>query len=283
MLKNAGAEPVIAADMLERVLTKLNIHCKPSLDLTGLNRLYAAYSSHVPNDNIQKRIWLAGDKLRPVTGGDPGEFFTNWLDHGTGGTCFPANGALCTLLRATGFDAWRISGSVLMEGIEPEGNHGSVVARLDGIKYLVDAQLASFKALPLLPGQSSSTGDGIHDIRAVPVPEGLDVEWFPGSNRQKPLVMRPDLETGAVTHEYFLAQYALSASRDRRRSPFNEALFIARHFPESILIVGRNKRIEVLAGNVVCTREITLAGRDRILVEEFGISESAVRFIPPDE
>lgn len=282
MIIRLAAEPSIAEELLERVLAKLEITSKPTLDLAGLNRLYAAYSSHIPNDNIHKRIWLSGSRARPLTGGDPIEFFTNWLDHGTGGTCFPANGALYALLRAIGFDARRISGAVLMEGIEQDGNHGSVLVRLDGIDYLVDAQLAAFTALPLIPGQFASTGSGIHDISAVPILNGFDVHWYPGSNRQKSLVMRPDLDMGTVDHDYFLAQYALSASRDRRRSPFNEALFVGRHFPGSILIVNRDSRIEVSSQNVVAKREITLTERTRILVDELGISEHAANAIPPD-
>jgi len=252
-------------------------------DLIGLNAICAAFSTHVPNDNIQKRIWLAGGRVGPVAGGDPLVFFQNWLRHGTGGTCFPANGALCTLLQALGFDANRISGAVLMEGIEQDGNHGSVLVRLDETEYLVDAQLAAFRALPLVKGQFATTGDGIHDISAMPTAEGFDVLWYPGSNRQKPLIMRPDLKLGAVTHSYFLAQYALSALRDRRRSPFNEAIFIARHFPRSIVVISRNNRTDVSADNVATRREITFAERARILVEELGISEEAVMTIPPDE
>jgi lauroyl/myristoyl acyltransferase len=60
---------LIPAVLLDRVRTKLGLPSRPSLDLAGLNKIYAAYSGHVPNDNIQKRIWLAGDKSRPVTGG----------------------------------------------------------------------------------------------------------------------------------------------------------------------------------------------------------------------
>jgi N-hydroxyarylamine O-acetyltransferase len=279
----AGSEPVLSADLLARTLCKLDLTSGLTVDLAGLNRLYAAFSKNVPNDNIQKRIWLAGNRTRPMPGGDPIEFFDNWLAHGTGGTCFPANGALYALLRATGFDARRISGSVLMEGIEQGGNHGSVLARLDDTDYLVDAQLAAFTALPLVPGQSTSTGNGIHDISAVPTAEGFDVQWYPGSNRQRPLVMRPELEMGPVDHGYFLAQYALSASPYRRRSPFNEALFIARHFAESILVVSRHNKTEVSSDNVATRSEITAGERDRILIEELGISEDAVNAIPADE
>lgn len=279
----ASAEPMLSADLVERVLEKLALTSPPTVDLSGLNRLYAAFSVQVPNDNIQKRIWLAGDQRLPVTGGDPVEFFENWLAYGTGGTCFPANGALFALLRAIGFDALRISGSVLMEGIEQDGNHGSVLVRLGDADYLVDAQLAALTALPLVPGQPVSTGSGIHDISAVPSPDGFDVLWYPGSNRRTALVMRPDLARGPVDHGFFLDRYALSALRHRKRSPFNEALFIARHFPQSIVVVGRKNKIEVNKDNTVTVSEITVAERAQILIDELGISEEIVKRIPPDE
>jgi arylamine N-acetyltransferase len=267
---------MILADLLDRVKSKLGLPSRLSLDLAGLNKIYAAYSGRVPNDNIQKRIWLASDKSRPLTGGEPTQFFENWLEHGTGGTCFPANGALCALLCALGFDAWRILGSVMMEGIEHDGNHGTVLVRIDDIDYLVDAQLAAFSALPLIVGQPTSTGEGIHDIRAVPRGEEFDVQWYPGSNRHTPMFTRLDLKRGPVGHDVFLSQYALSALRDRKRS-------IGRHFPDRILNVGRRTRTEISADNVAKKRQVTLAERAQILVDEFGVSDEIVKAIPPDE
>ena len=79
---------MLTVELLHRVKSKLDLPGKPSLDLAGLNKIYAAYSGHVPNDNIQKRIWLSGDKSRPVTGGEPTQFFENWLEHATGGLVF---------------------------------------------------------------------------------------------------------------------------------------------------------------------------------------------------
>jgi arylamine N-acetyltransferase len=283
MSPDAIAEPALSPDLFERILEKLGLSDRPATDLAGLNRVCGTYSGSVPNDNIQKRIWFGGDQERPVTGGDPIEFFENWLSHGTGGTCFPASGGLYALLYALGFDADRISGSVIMEGIEPEGNHGSVLVSIDGTDYLADAQLGAFSALPLVTGEPASTGERIHDIRALPIPGGFDVQWWPGANRDDPITMRPDLAAGAVDHQVFLSQYQLSASRERSRSPFNDGLFISRHFPDRILTVGRYNRTEILADNTVTRNEITEAERIRALIEDFGISEEAVSAIPPDE
>ena len=276
-------EPALPLLLFERVLSKLGLSEQPTLDIQNLTRVYAAYSGHIPNDNVQKRIWLAGDRTNPPPGGEPIEFFASWLDHGTGGTCFAANGALCALLSDIGFDARRFSGGVLMEGLEHDGNHGTVIVRLDETNYLVDAQLASFVPLPLVPGQFASTGEGIHDISAIPNGDGFDVSWHPGANRERPMVMRPDIAKGSVAHADFLAQYALSASRERRRSPFNQALFVGRHMRGKTMIVSRNARIVVSSDNAVSKTEITPLERVRTLIEDFELSEQVVNSIPPDE
>lgn len=283
MTDRPSDEPLLSPALLFQVLAKLGLSASPAADRDGLDRLYGAWCGAVPNDNVQKRIWLTGDRTTPVAGGDPVRFLEDWLAHGTGGTCFPVNGALCALLRALGFDARRISGAILLAGIEQAGNHGAVLVRLDGIDYLADAQLASFRALPLVPGRAATAGDGIHAIRALPTAGGFDIECFPGSNRQTPLIMRPDLARGPVDHRFFLDHYALSARRDRKRSPFNEALFAARRFPDSILMVGRGNRIDVAADNAVTKTPIDDTERRRVLVEEMGYSAAIVDAIPRDE
>ena len=276
-------EPKLSSEILTRILTKLDLMERPECNLAGLNRVYAANCGHVPRDNIQKRIWLTGKQTTPVTGGDPGEFFENWLAHGTGGTCFPTSGGFCALLCALGFDANRVTGCVIRGGIEYDQNHASVLVRLEGVNYLVDPQQASFSALPIIPGQPSSTGNGIHDTRAVPVPGGFELQSFPGSNRQEPLRIRFYLENCFVDHAFFLEKYALSAVRELDRSPFNDALIISRRFPDSLVIVGRGNRIEVASDNSVTKVEITIDERNKILIEELGISEEITKAIPPDD
>jgi|TARA_Y100000031_G_C8204749_1_gene378071 arylamine N-acetyltransferase len=283
MTDSAPTGPKLSPELLARILGKLELTERPARDLAGLNRLYAAYCGQVPNDNIQKRIWLTGKQTDAVTGGDPVEFFENWLTHGTGGTCFPAGGGLCALLRALGFNAKHFSGSVMMEGIEQGANHGSVLVALEGTDYLVDAQHASFTALPIIPGQPSSTGNGIHDIHSVPVAGGFELQCYPGSNRWDPLRIRFDPENGVVDHNFFLAHYALSALRERNRSPYNDALFICRRFPDAIVIIGHGNKIVVSSDNTVTKSAITIAERNRILIEELGISEEVTRAIPPDD
>src|SRR5215813_12959364 len=278
MNRNLSLEPALSLDLVERVLTRLGLHQRPTLDLDGLNFLYGAFSGHVPFDNVQKRIWFAGPQTTPLPGGDPNEFFNNFLKHGTGGTCWPINGGLYALLRAVGFEACRIVGSVVVDGYPQGANHGSVVVTLDGTRYLVDAWMASFFVLPLVPGLRTSTGDGIHDIHAVPTGKGLEIISYPGFDREHPLPFRPEPEYDPVDYNFFLTR----PDRTRTVGFFNDALFICRHFPECILTLGRKNRIRVTANGNLTKSEVGAAERRRSLIGEFGLSEEIVESLPPD-
>ena len=283
MIDMAGSEPRLNSEILSRILAKLGLSELPECNLDGLNRVYAAYCGQVTRDNIHKRIWLTGAKSTPVTGGDPMEFFENWLKHGTGGTCFPTSGGLCTLLKALGFDAKRATGCVIRDGVEFDRNHASVIARIDGADFLVDPQQASFNALPIIPGQPSSAGMGLHAVRSIPVAGGFELQSFPGSNRQDPLRIRFYFENCIVDHAFFLESYALSAVKELDRSPFNDFLIVSRRFPGSLVIVGRGRRTVVSSDNSVTRTDINIDQRNEILFEEMGISKEVIKAIPPDD
>jgi len=274
----ASPEPTLVPALVERVLAKLGLRQRPTLDLIGLNLVYEAFSGNVPFDNVQKRIWFAGPQTTPLPGGDPNEFFNNWLQHGTGGTCWPLNGAMYTLMHALGFHARRIVGSVIVEGYPQGANHGSVLVTLDGISYLVDAWMASFKVLPLVPGRPASTGGGIHDIRAVPTENGFEIISYVGFNRALPLPFRPEPEHDPVDHSFFLAR----ADRTRAVGFFNDALFITRHFRDSILTIGRKSKFRVAADGTLTKTEVGEVERRTTLIEEFGLSEEIVQALPHD-
>jgi arylamine N-acetyltransferase len=277
-LRTASAEPALAPALVERVLARLGLGRRPTLDLVGLNLVYAAFSGSVPFDNVQKRIWFASPQTTPLPGGDPAEFFNNFLQHGTGGTCWPINGGMYALLRALGFEARRIAGSVVVEGYPQGANHGSVLVTLDGISYLVDGWMASFKVLPLVPGRPASTGTGIHDIRAVPTENGFEIISYPGFDRDHALPFRPEPEHDPVDHVFFLAR----ADRTKAVGFFNDALFISRHFPESILTIGRKRKFRVAADGTLTKAEVGEAERKTALIEEFGLSEEIVQALPGD-
>jgi arylamine N-acetyltransferase len=274
----AVQEPSLPPDLVERVLARLGLRQRPALDLGGLNALYGAFCGNVSFDNVQKRIWFAGPQTTPLPGGDPNEFFSNFLKHGTGGTCWPLNGALYALVRAVGFDARRIVGSVIVDGYPQGANHGSVLVVLDGTNYLVDAWMASFKVLPLVPGKPSSTGQGIHDIRAVPTEKSFEIISYAGFDREHPLPFRLEPEYDPVDHAFFLAR----AERTKVVGFFNDAIFVTRHFSDSILTLGRRSKFHVAANGTLTKTEPTEAERRKTLIEEFGLSEEIVEAIPPN-
>jgi arylamine N-acetyltransferase len=271
-------EPALAPALVERVLTKLRLRERPHLDLAGLNTLYVAFSANVPFDNIQKRIWFAGPQTTQLPGGDPNEFFIDWLQHGTGGTCWPLNEAMFALAHALGFEARRIVGSVIVEGYPRGANHGSVLVKLDGTNFLIDAWMAAFKVLPLISGKPSSTGTGIHGISAVPIETGFEIISYPGFDREHPLPFRPEPEHDPIDHAFFLARY----DRTKTVGFFNDAIFISRHFPESILTMGRKSKFHLAADGTLAKTEPTEAQRRTSLIQEFGLSEEIVEKIPPN-
>jgi N-hydroxyarylamine O-acetyltransferase len=271
------AEPSLAPSLVERVLAKLGLKNKPTLDLAGLNQLYAAISGSIPFDNIQKRIWFAGDRKQPVTGGDPREFFENWVRHGTGGTCWPGNGGMFALAHALGFQARRMAGSVIVANYPAGANHGSVLVTLDGIDYVFDHTFGAFKVVPVILGNRASAGTGIHNIEVIPVDGGFEIFFHLGWTGDA-LAFRTEPEHDPVDHSFFLARYDNAS----RVGFFNDTLLITRRFANSIVTIGRMNKIVISADGVLTKTELTTAQRDEALVQELGLSPEVVSMIPPD-
>jgi len=277
-MSSAIPEPVLVPALVERVLAKLGLPDRPPLDLAGLNGLYAVLCGKVPFDNLQKRIWFAGDRTKPFTGGDPSEFWENWVHHGTGGTCWPSNGGMFALAHALGYRTRRIAGSVIVPGYPLGGNHGSVLILLDGIDYLFDLTFGGFKVLPLVSGQLATTGTGINELLASPVEgDGFVIFFWMGWDRDTYLPFRP--ERDPVSHAYFLERY----DRTKTVGFFNDTLLISRRSPESVLTIGRYNRLVVDSNGTLSKTPLTEAQRKAALIEDFGISEELVEKLPPDK
>ena len=272
------AEPSLAPALVEAVLAKLGLKNRPTLDIAGLNTVYAAICGSIPFDNIQKRIWFASDRKKPATGGDPGEFFENWVRHGTGGTCWPSNGGMYALARALGFRARRIAGSVIVPNYPQGANHGSVLVTLDGVDYVFDLTFGSFKVLPLIPGQVVSTETGIHNARVTPLAGGGFELIFSLGWSTEPLPFRREPQYDPVDHAFFVARY----DRANRVGFFNDTLLVSRRYPDSIMTIGRGKKLLVTSDGTLTKTSLTPNQRDELLVQEMGLSEEVVSMIPAD-
>ena len=276
-IQAAAGEPRLSPPLLERVLTKLGFARAPSVDLDGLNQVYAAICSRIPFDNAQKRIWFASGREKPATGGDPEEFFENWVRHGTGGTCWPTNGGMYALARALGFRARRTAGSVIVPNYPQGANHGSALVEIDGTEYVFDLPFGSFKVLPLVAGQTASTDTGIHNLRAVPRDDGgFEMYWNLGWAHAE-IPYHPEPEHDPVDHAFFLKRYEIA----NRVGYFNSTLLAMRRAPDSIVTFGRGKKLVRTAAGIE-TVGIADAQWKAVLIEEFGFSEEIVAMIPPD-
>ena len=115
----------------------------PAPDLDGLRTVYAAWCEAVPFDNVLKLIHCAEGRRGPLPGSTADDFFETWLEQGTGGTCWAGNGALHDLLEALGFDVTRVFATMMSAPDARGPNHGSVLVRADGERWLVDASILS--------------------------------------------------------------------------------------------------------------------------------------------
>ncbi|MBD2753253.1 arylamine N-acetyltransferase family protein [Spirosoma validum] len=81
----------------------------------------------------------------------PEALFDKLITQKRGGFCYELNGLFYELLNTLGFDVTRISGCTYEtdKGFNPEFDHLAIVARIDGIDWLVD--VAFGKRFPLYP------------------------------------------------------------------------------------------------------------------------------------
>jgi arylamine N-acetyltransferase len=252
-------------DLVDRVFAKLGLRSHPKPDLAGLESLYAAWCSHVPFDNVRKRISMAKSTTEPLPGGRPDDFLAAYLEHGTGGTCWPSSNGLFALVRACGFDARRISASMFDRN---DHNHGSILVRLDGRDWMVDSSIECGFPIPLERGVARTLGDAVHPIRIEPLDDGFRIHW---GMTQSADTIPCRLMQDPVDEAFYLERYEIS----RGYSVFNTALYARRNFPGRLVSFTGRKRHEKSAAGVT-TRELSDAELRAALTGEMGYSPAIV-------
>ncbi|MGH2901482.1 MAG: arylamine N-acetyltransferase [Solirubrobacteraceae bacterium] len=251
--------------LIERVLARLGFTDEPGIHRAGLEQLYAAWCFAVPFDNVRKRIALLEATPGPLPGGLPDDFLASWLEHGTGGTCWPSSNGLHALLRACGFDVRRISASMFDRD---DHNHGSLVVRLAGEEVMVDSSMLNGTPIPLRRGVEAKLADPVHPIRVEPVEASFRIHWGMSQSHD---TMPCRLMDDPVDEAFYLDRYEIS----RGYSVFNNALYARRNFPGRLVsFVGRMRHEKTATG--VASRELTLDELRKTLVEELGLSEVIV-------
>jgi N-hydroxyarylamine O-acetyltransferase len=256
-------EDSIVGATAESVLQRLGLPGRPAVTRAGLEGLYRAWCRGVPFDNVRKRIALAHGDGAPLPGGTAEDFFSHWLAHGTGGTCWPTSNALYALLACCGFEARRISASMQEEG---SPNHGSVIVRLDGEDYLVDSSMLTDRVIPLRPGERFEVDDAVHPIVAEPVEDTWRI-WFGYTMSRSTMPCR--LLEDPVDHAFYLERYEIS----RRMSPFNVALYARRNLDGALVsFLGRTRFRKSASG--VEGQELSEENVESALREDLGLSQA---------
>jgi N-hydroxyarylamine O-acetyltransferase len=255
----------LSPGLVERALAKLGFDAEPGIDREGLERLYLAWCRSVPFDNVRKRIAMLERTPGPLPGGLPGDFLSAWLEHGTGGTCWPSSAGLHALVSACGFDVRRISASM---GDRNDHNHGSLVVRLGGAEWLVDSSILNEAPIPLRRDREHIHTHALHPIRLEPGAAGLLIHWGrSGSQDTMPCRLMDD----PVDEAFYLERYEIS----RDYGVFNTALYARRNFDERLVSFFGRTRFEKTAAGVT-SRELSADELRAALVGEIGFSEAII-------
>jgi arylamine N-acetyltransferase len=273
----------LSEDQRDEVLEALGFGRPPPPSLVGLESLYAAWLDRIPFCSSLKRIHYGSDPTRPgpLPLMAPADYFQNFLEHGTGGTCFPTAEAFFALTRACGYPVRRAIGSMIDFPQIPGPNHGTVVADFDGSTYLVDPFWGSRRALRL-DGTAQRAGP---DHLKLSTFSDLDddqprVQWrFHTSRQEMRFAFSPEhpWTDDAVDADLFRDRYEASSGPN---SVFNACLYISRHAQEEVHTIYRGTYFVLKPDNTI--REEPVDNRNELLTGVFGLSEQLVAQIPPD-
>ena len=260
--------------LTSKVLDKLECDApRPTLD--GLTALYGEWCRRVPFDNVRKLIHVRGGDPGRLPGDTAEEFFSEWLAHGCGGTCWTGNGALYAILEALGFTAERVVATMLVAPDIPP-NHGSVVVTIDGDRWIVDASILHGEPLAMRADQPSDIDHPAWGVTGLWVDGQFRIRWRNFLTGGGPMDCGFN-HVGASGEEF-----AQRHETTRAWSPFNYGV--------SLNLIRGTGRIGAGMGNLftldetgaVTQRPVAHTERRRFLIEEVGMSEELVDQLPDD-
>ena len=215
-------------------------------------------------------IALKSENKQNLPGLDASDFFKNWLEHGTGATCWPMANAFYELLISIGFDARRITGYMRDLGVL---NHGSVKVTINGQNYIADASLLLNKVF-LIGQDTLIENDPVFQAEIEKDGEShlLWMQTPPGNDFFYCRILSNPVEFPVFDEGY---------EESRERSIFNQRLYVRRNYPGKIIILRGNtyfsKTIEgieqrELSGDEVCHTLQKEIGISRKLINDWVIS-----------
>jgi N-hydroxyarylamine O-acetyltransferase len=267
------ASTLLERHLVDAVVERLTPGLQPSLDVEGLTALYDAWCRNIPFDNLHKRISLEnGDSLLP--GDDASLFFSNWLDHGVGGTCWAGSNALFALLYSLGFTARRAVATMhLGRGDAP--NHGTVIVRLGQRSFLVDTSMLHRRPLPLPEVGSLLPCGNTLGIDVVRHSNPLTLRWQPLHMPQGCLCT---LWRRRVSRQRFSRENQLT----RRWSPFNFSIHARINRGDATVGIAQGHLLHIAGDGSWTRKPATLEEMRRFLYRELGVSAYFLNQLPPD-
>jgi arylamine N-acetyltransferase len=226
-----------------------------------LERLFGRFNARVPFETASKI-------LRDVDVFDPAEkprvpdvFWSDFLESGTGGTCFARVAAFDALLSGLEFSTRKALGRVLFDF-----DHAALFVALDGGEWIADV---GFPLPSLLPGGGGEVETEVAALSAAPTDRGIGVRFVSGVPEGP---RRLEIFRDTVSDEQFAERWRKTFRPD---SKFLSSVSIHRRDGPRVQTFARGEvRVDDLHSR---TRIPLLGDRPRRLGEIFGIEEEILR------
>jgi arylamine N-acetyltransferase len=270
MQLNIGIPPELRRDVYEQTMERLGFASPVKTTLEGLNQFYKAWCRSIGYDNVLKRIHIEEEHTGPFPVMDPNDFLTQWMRHGTSGSCWPSGEAMRGMLVHCGFEVERVAGQMLECNDPMNPNHGALRVWLDGLEYHVDPGIGAEDALPVIAERETATPSQAYGVWSSG--DG-HVWWRPGHSRRAIEVV---MELRGLSGEFFANRYEMT----KEFSLFNTTLYVRRNKDNGILTYGRGNVLRVDPEGVLTAEPIEQGSIPAFLVEQMGLSEEIVARVP---
>jgi len=225
-----------------------------------LEKLFGRFNSRVPFETASKIV-------RDSDVSDPAEkprvpdvFWHDFLESGTGGTCYARVAAFDALLLSLGFSTRKVLGRVLSDF-----DHAALFVSIVGREWIADV---GFPLPALLPAGGGEVETEVAALSAAETGRGVGVRFTSGVPEGP---RRLEIFRDAVPEEDFLARWRKTFRPD---SKFLTAVSLHRRDGPRVLTFARG---EVRVDDLHSRTRIPLAGdRPQRLAEIFGIDEDVL-------
>jgi N-hydroxyarylamine O-acetyltransferase len=226
-----------------------------------LERLFGRFNARVPFETASKIVRDSNVPNPAEKPRVPDVFWSDFLESGTGGTCYARVAAFDALLSSLGFSTRKAFGRVLADF-----DHAALFVSLGGREWIADV---GFPLPALLPAGGGEVETEIAALSAAETPRGIGVRFVSGVPEGP---RRLEIFRDAVFDDDFLARWRKTFRPDSR---FLTAVSVQRRDgPRVVTFAQGEVRIDDLHSR---TRIPLFGDRPRRLAEVFGIDEEILR------